>query len=279
MARIGVGLSVAQGEDDVRRAVSLFEAAGDELGVAEAFLELSRFARYRGSDADEREYGERARVLLERHPPGPVYALYLSRRAGGDMLSGRARECVESSDTAIAMANEFGLDNLAARVLQYRGVARTELGDLGGLDDLRESIERLTGGSAISVGIGQLNLADATWMSVGAAEGLELHRALQAFCESRGLRGSFWWSKAESTWMLFDLGCWDELLAVVEEVAGSSGETGGLQALELGLAHKALVLARRGDPETAATIAQELLPKAHAGDDMQLLAPLSRLPR
>ncbi len=273
MARIGVGLSVAQGEDDVRRAVSLFEAAGDELGVAEAFLELSRFARYRGSDADEREYGERARVLLERHPPGPVYALYLSRRAGGDMLSGRARECVESSDTAIAMANEFGLDNLAARVLQYRGVARTELGDLGGLDDLRESIERLTGGSAISVGIGQLNLADATWMSVGAAEGLELHRALQAFCESRGLRGSFWWSKAESTWMLFDLGCWDELLAVVEEVAGSSGETGGLQALELGLAHKALVLARRGDPETAATIAQELLPKAHAGDDMQLLAP------
>src|SRR5665213_587541 len=152
------------------------------------------------------------------------------------------------------MANKFALDDLVARALQYRGTARTDLGDLGGLDDLRESIERLAGGSALSLGIGQLNLADATWMSVGAADGLELHRRLQAFCEPRGLLASFWWSKSESTWMLFDLGRWDELLAVVDEVAGSSGVTGGLQALELGLPHQALVLCRRGDPRAAASI-------------------------
>src|SRR5438105_806015 len=73
--------------------------------------------------------------------------------------------------------------------------------------------------------------------------------------------------------MLFDLGRWDELLTVVEEVASTSGETGGLQALELGLPHRALVLARRGDPRAAASIVTELLPKARAGNDMQLLAP------
>jgi hypothetical protein len=110
-------------------------------------------------------------------------------------------------------------------------------------------------------------------MSVGAADGLELHRTLQAFCEPRGLLASFWWSKSESTWMLFDLGRWDELLTVLEEVADSSSATGGMQALELGLPQRALVLSRRGDPRSAATIVDELLPKARAGNDMQLLAP------
>lgn len=273
LGRIAVGISVARGEEDLRRAASLFEAAGDELAAAEAFVELSRFATYRGSEADEQEYAERARQLLERHPPGPVYAAYLGRRAGRDMMAGRARECIASSDAAIAVATEFGLDELAAKVLQYRGVARTELGDLGGLDDLRDSIEQLAGAAALVVGIVRLNLADATWMSVSAAEGLELHRSLQAFCEPRGLQGSFWWSKAESTWMLFDLGRWDELLAVLDDVARSSDTTGGLQALELGLPQQALVVARRGDPRRAASIVEELLPKARAGSDMQLLSP------
>jgi len=275
VGRVAVGNSVARGEEDTARAAVLFESAGDELGAAEALLDLSRFATYRGNDAEEQLYAERAWQLLERHPPGPARANYLARRAGSEMMSGSARECVAVSDEAIAMAKEFGLDELEARVLQYRGVARTELGDLDGLDDLRESIERLTksGAAALGVGIGQLNLADATWVSVGAAEGLELHRTLQAFCETRGLPASFWWSKAESAWMLYDLGRWDELLAVVDEVAGATNQTGGLQALELGLAHKALVLARRGDPSQAAAIVDELLPKAWAGKDMQVLMP------
>ena len=272
-ARIGAGLSIAQAEEDARRSAALFAKAGDELGAAEALLDLSRFASYKGSEAEEHEHAERARQLLERHPPGRVFALYLGRKAGDDMMAGRAAECIVSSDAAIAMATEFGLDELVARTLQYRGVARTELGDVKGLDDLRESIERLKGAPAISVGIGHLNLADATWMSVGAEKGLELHRATQAFCESRGLRGSLWWSRSESTWMLFDLGRWDELLATVDEVAGSSKETGGLQALELGLPYQALVLARRGKTPEAASIVEDVLPKARASADLQLLGP------
>jgi class 3 adenylate cyclase len=273
MGRIAVGISVAQGEEDLGRAVSLFEAAGDELGAAEALVDLSRYAGYRGSDADEQAYLDRARKLLERHPPGPVHALFLSVQAGKDMMAGRARESIANSDAAITMANELGLDDLAARTLQYRGVARSELGDLGGLDDLRESIQRLAGGPAFPHGIAQLNLADATWISVDAAEGLELHESLQCFCEQRGLRGTLWWSKAESTWMLFDLGRWDELLATAQEVAGASGETGGLQAAELGRSYQALVLTRRGEAQVATAIIDDLLPKAREANDMQLLVP------
>jgi class 3 adenylate cyclase len=271
--RVVAGLSVSQAEDDARRSAALFTTVGDELGAAEALLELSRFASYKGSEAEESEHAEQARQLMERHPPGPVFAYYLARKAGNDMMAGRAAECVTSADVAIAAANDFGLDELAARSLQYRGVARTELGDLGGLDDIRESIERLTRASALLVGIGHLNLADATWMSIEAEQGLELHRATQAFCKSRGLRASFWWSKSESTWMLFDLGRWDELLRIVDEVGESAGETGGLQALSLGLPYQALVLARRGDTQGAASIGEDVLPKARASADLQLLVP------
>ena len=269
----GAGLSIARAEEDAARAAALFMEAGDELGAAEAHLELSRFGSYKGSDAEESEHSERARQLVERHPPGRVFANYLGRKAGADMMKGRAAECIASSDAAIAMAEQFGLDELVARSLQFRGVARTELGDADGLDDLRESIERLKGARALVVGIGHLNLADATWMSVGAREGLELHQSTQAFCESRGLRGSFWWSKSESTWMLFDLGRWDELLATVDEVARSTDDTGGLLSLELGQPYQALVYLRRGDAPRAAAIAEDVLPKARASTDSQLLGP------
>ena len=268
-----VGLSVDQAEEDGLKAAALYRSAGDELGEAGALLELSRFAAYRGGAAERQALLAAAHALLEPHPPGPVHARYLARKAGDEMMSGRAVECVATADAAIAMSNSFGLEEHAARALQYRGVARTELGDLGGLDDLRESIERLKGGTAVSAGIGYLNLADVTWTAIGAAEGFELHQQLQAFCEPRGLRSSYWWSKSESTWMLYDLGRWDELLAIVEAVGASDVEEGSLQALELSLPYQALVRARRGEHGAAQQIVDGLLPSARSSTDLQLAVP------
>jgi class 3 adenylate cyclase/tetratricopeptide (TPR) repeat protein len=267
------GQSVVQAEEDAGRAAELFRSIGDELGEARALLDLSRYATYRGASADERVLLDEARRLVERHPPGPVRVRYLARKAANEMMGGRASDCVASSDAAIAMANEFGLEQEAARILQYRGIARTELGDLGGLDDLRESIERLRSAPALSTAIGLLNLADVTWLTVGAEEGLELHQQQQRFCVSHGVTGSYWWSKSESTWMLFDLGRWDELLATVEEVKAAGPEAVGLQALELGLPYQALVLARRGELEAAREVAETVLPTARASRDLQLSVP------
>jgi class 3 adenylate cyclase len=266
-----VPLSVVQAEEDGRRAAELYRSIGDELGEAEALLEVSRYLSYQGMSAERNALVETARQLLERHPPGPVLARYLSRKAGDEMMSGRAADCVATSDAAIAMANEFGLAELADRSLQYRGIARTELGDLGGLDDLRAAIER--GGTALSVAIGSLNLADVTWALVGAAEGLRLHEQTQAFCESRGVKGSYWWSRCESTWMLFDLGRWDEILSVVESAASSDADVSGLQSLALALPYRALVLARRGDLVAAREDVERLLAEARASDDLQLCVP------
>jgi tetratricopeptide (TPR) repeat protein len=273
--RTVVTLSVPQAEKDAERAAALFTSVGDELGAAEALIDLNRYVAYRGDEAERRAHLEEARRLVERHPPGRVFALFLVNQAGTDMMAGQAAECLENADAAIALANELGETEYAARALQYRGVARTELGDLGGLDDLRESIRRsLEAMQAFATGIGYLNLADATWISVGAKEGLELHETAQAFDKSRGLRGPVMWSRAESIWMLFDLGRWDEILAISDELTAwvqEAGET--LQVQMISLPYRALVLLRRGDPIGADEVVEQVLPETRAAGDPQVLVP------
>jgi class 3 adenylate cyclase len=273
-ARTAATLSGTQSERDAERAAELFLAAGDELGAAEALLDLTRYVSYRGSQVEADRHMEEARRLVERHPPGPILALYHARSAGRAMMGGRAADCITSADAAIALAGELDERQSGVTALQFRGVARTELGDLGGLDDLRKSIElSIEAARALPTGVGYLNLADATWMSIGAREGLELHGTAQAFDESRGLRGAVMWSKAESTWMLFDLARWDEILAITHELATVDQAIGTPQARMLGLPYRALVLLHRGDRAEAAAVLEELLPKARASADLQLLVP------
>jgi predicted ATPase/class 3 adenylate cyclase len=272
--RTAAMLSGSQAEKDARRAADLYLSAGDELGAAEALLDLSRYVSHRGDDAEELELMQEARRLVERHPPGRMSAFLLQRDAGNAMMAGRVAECLELAEAAIALANELGETALAESALQFRGVARTELGDLGGLDDIRTSIElSLEAAQFARAGIGYLNLADATWSSIGAREGLELHETTQVFDESRGFRGGVMWSKAESTWMLFDLGRWDEIIAITDELGAVAEEIGPGQARLLGLPYRALVLARRGDPAGAAAVVDQVLPKARAAADLQLLGP------
>ncbi len=264
----------SQAERDAARAAALYRSAGDELGAAEALLNLSRYVSNRGDDLEQRKYTAEAERLVEGHPPGRVHVLLLTRRAGDEMMAGRGAECIKTVDAAIALADELGETEQIPALLQYRGVARTELGDLGGLEDLREAIERsLAATQAIAAGIGYMNLASVTWTAVGATEGLELHETAQALAESHGLVGMVMWSQAESTWMLFDLGRWDEILAVTDELAAVDEDVGSAQSRLLGLPYRAFVLERRGDPVAAGAVVEQVLPKAREAADPQLLVP------
>jgi class 3 adenylate cyclase len=268
-------VSATQAEEDAQRAADLYLAAGDELSAAEALLDLTRYLGYRGSDADARERLQEAKRLVERHPPGRSAVLLLEREAGNAMMAGCAAECLASANAAIALAEELGEGREhSERALQYRGVARTELGDVGGLDDLREAIElSMQAMQAVNAGIGYLNLADASWYTIGAQQGLDLHEKTQAFDESRGLLHGVSWSRAETTWMLYDLGRWDEILQITDELSALDEKTAAAQIPLLGLPYRALVHQRRGDPAEAAAIVEQVLPKARAAADLQFLVP------
>ena len=118
--------------------------------------------------------------------------------------------------------------------------------------------------------IGYHNLGSWLWLTQGADEALPYYAAAVEFYERRGRESH--WSRGEMTWPLFDVGRWDELLelarSIEEEATGRQG-----QPLLMALASKARVLFYRGRPAEAQTIAAELLPRARAVGDPQILLP------
>src|SRR5205807_3584113 len=127
--------------DARQEAYELFLRHGDELGAGEALVGLSWNAWLSGASAEAERMLEEATELLERHPPGRELSMAYRRRAGQDMIRGRAAAAVVSSQKALALAEELDLRDHVAGVLQFRGVARCDLGDVeAGLADLREGL-------------------------------------------------------------------------------------------------------------------------------------------
>jgi ATP/maltotriose-dependent transcriptional regulator MalT len=108
------------------------------------------------------------------------------------------------------------------------------------------------------------------WITAGPAEGLELHRESIEFAERRGLIATAMWARAESTWMLHDLGEWDELLRVADEVLDWDRDR--TQMSRIAEPWKALILLQRGD-RAAAEATLSHLDRARAVGDPQVVIP------
>jgi tetratricopeptide (TPR) repeat protein len=80
-------------------------------------------------------------------------------------------------------------------------------------------------------------------------------------------------AKSHSLWSLFDLGRWDELLEVAEELVSWDRSHGSTYWGPWGLSYQVDVLVRRGDVARAAEIEEELLSRAREIGDPQVLAP------
>src|SRR6266851_1836434 len=257
-----------------QEAYELFLRHGDELGAGEALVGLSWNAWLSGASADaERMLGE-ATELLERHPPGRELSLAYRRRAGQDMIRGRAAAALVSSQKSLDLAEELGLREDFTSVLQFRGVARCELGDVEqGLADLREGLRlSLEEGFVKGAGVGYSNLGCFVWLTAGAEAGLEIHEAGIVFDDQRGSQGNRHWKIAESAWMLYDLGRWDEALRATDRALAFAGSSTGQLRL-VALPYTAQVLVRRGKTAEAAVLVEEFVPLARNARDAQVLVP------
>ena len=84
-----------------------------------------------------------ALALLEPLPPGPALVDALTEVARRRDAPRQHRRRDRSAERALALADELGLDR-PARALGYRGSPAADLGDAGGLDDMREAIALAT---------------------------------------------------------------------------------------------------------------------------------------
>jgi hypothetical protein len=117
-----------------------------------------------------------------------------------------------------------------------------------------------------------VNLADWTGIFGDPAESLRIYREGIEFTRKRGAGRPVSWARAETTWRLFDLGRWDELLALSEEVAAwEEGHGGPAQPGVIATIERAHVFAYRGRNEDAVRLEEWFLPRARDIGDPQVL--------
>jgi tetratricopeptide (TPR) repeat protein len=266
-------------EEEQREALELFRAAGDELGAAETLSELSRMVWLRGRTDQSNAMLEEAIRTLERHPPGKQLLQAYSRQAGRDAVGGRAEAAVGVAERGLALAERLGDDLYIGMLRQYLGVALCELGDVErGLEAVRSALQLELGrGYGLQASIAYSNLGSLLLMAEGAEAALPVHEEGVVFSQRRGLSESFWWLRAERTWMLYDLGRWDDLLrgadALLRELAAAGRETSSEQVRPLVKSWQAHVLLRRGERDRASVLVDESLGLAREVRDPQILGP------
>ena len=143
------------------------------------------------------------------------------------------------------------------------------LGD--GLEDNREAVRLSLEVGDPFAAVALVNLAGLVWENEGPAPALPLYYESIAFAQRRGISGSLRWAKAETTWMYYDLGQWDQIAEVVDEVVASDPERS--QVSFLCLPYVALTKVWRGELDDAVTMVQEILPRSREIHDPQILLP------
>ncbi|MBI2237375.1 MAG: hypothetical protein HYU54_02470, partial [Actinobacteria bacterium] len=181
---------------------------------------------------------------------------------------------LEWAQRALALARRPGLEEVAVTALHLRGSARCELGDPTGLDDLQEAI-RVS--SEAGLGLGTVHsysyLGEWLWLTEGPAAGLELYEQAVELAERRGFPLAAMWARAESLWLLFDLGRWDAVVQRAGEVMGASGELGDSAIAPVAPTYLARVLCARGRVGNAESLLARSLPEARQIEDLQVLGP------
>jgi hypothetical protein len=177
------------------------------------------------------------------------------------------------------VVREYGTEADLMTVLQFRGQARADFGEVdGGFEDVREGLRlALEAAPAALVAAAHVNLGDMTWVHHGPAKGQELYEAAADLAERRGAPGAADWARMESMWTRYDLGDWDELLTIGDRILVRWQGTGTSQIWVLTQAYRRDVLLHRGVADPEGVVEGRILPRAREIGDGQVLVPTFRV--
>ncbi len=247
--------------------------AGDAERAAECRAILAElFWRREQRDQAFAELREAASTLDER-PPSYAKAYVLSTLAGLRIRADQADAALEAARAAMTIADELGLDDLRADALNRIGVARTMMGDRGGLDDLARSIEIAETANSPESVRGYFNLGSmaANLGDLGRAGELyaEGHRLAERFGDAAWLE----YFDAERVYQLYWSGDWDSAAALADRLVDRAGR-GAARRPELdGRLIRGWIALARGELDQAVADGERALAFSRAAGDPQNLYP------
>jgi tetratricopeptide (TPR) repeat protein len=255
------------------QAIDLFDENDDRLARGRSLDRLATVLWEQGDTAGSRIRLAQAVELLEAEPHGSELADCYTSLASDRMVSGRFDEALAWAERSISLSSELGAEHLRPRALGFRGVAKCYRGDLAGLDDLHAAIaiaERL--GLARDQANVLVILAEVLWATDGPSAALEAVERASALATRRGLGDVVVACRTQSLGPLFDLGRWDDVLTIADDVIRWSESTGGgyYEITSQLWQGQVLVWREQRSPETS--IADLMIPAREIADP-QVLVP------
>jgi len=252
----------AEGEDLLRAALSEYQERDDQVGRADVMVALARSLLERGETEAVDPLLDVALGLLEAREPDPALARAYARHAGRLLVVGDYEGALRRARQGLELARSLGMGREEVLALNYVGASRSLLGGSEGLDTLREAIER---GGQLGLGsetaIAMNNLAENLRFLEGPAASLDAWETMVAFCSERGLSTSLAWARDGLIGALFDLGRWDEVLAMEPEAEAWDRTQGPSPFGAAARMLAAWIHLRRGEVEEAARRTKDLLPR------------------
>jgi class 3 adenylate cyclase/tetratricopeptide (TPR) repeat protein len=237
--------------DALEQAITAFQAMGDRRGTARTMGTLGN-TLYRLGDPRGWELPAEAVALLEPLPPGPEHVAALSELARAEALQERQEAAIGYAEQAIALAARLGLP-APARAQGYRGAARCQLGDRGGLDDFREAIVLATeAGQGREVALLHNNYSLALLPLEGPRASLDVLQAGIAFAQVRGLTESTDMLTTGVLSALVETGEYEQALTLAADLATDLEASGYLWGLGVVRAEQARILTLRGQANRVA---------------------------
>ena len=264
-----------EAERQCREAIATLQASGDLEGAASVTVTLVQVLWRLGRPEEERrQLLLDAIAILESVDAGSELVAAYTQVAALELYEGRAPACLVWAAKARERADRLGLPALSSEPLHYVGIARFEMGDLEGIEDVRAAVKLgLDAGLSWDTGMAQTDLGAMLWLSEGPAAGLAAKRVARSFGTDRGLTYHERSTRAESLWLEFDAGEWDALLAGADELIEWERERGAGRVTTIAISAKARVLAERGRVTEALELETEFLRRARAMGDSQDLVP------
>jgi class 3 adenylate cyclase/tetratricopeptide (TPR) repeat protein len=255
--------------DELARAVEAFERAGDAERAAEAAIWAYRAAWHAGSDEAD-IWLERATGLVDDRPKSRAKALVSGEQARREMLAYRPETGRKLAERAVALARDLGDVELEAYSLVTLGCSRVSVGDPAGVDDLEAAFERV-GGRGVAAGRALNNLGWAYAVIGDAGRSKQFSLKAVEHGEREGDLQTAWFARGNVVQSAFDLGEWDEALAVVDSF-DAAPEGARYQQRMVGSV-RALILAARDRLDEALVDMREILEYVSSLGDPQATWP------
>jgi class 3 adenylate cyclase/tetratricopeptide (TPR) repeat protein len=260
-----------RGVDKLVEAAEILLDAGERERAAEVQVLTAEVLWTQGIQAEAFAYLEGAARLLADAEPSRAKAFVLANLARYRMNADEAETAVPVARQALEMADALQLDDLRAHALNTIGLARTMLGDRGGIQDLERALEIDE----------RLNHPDVTraynnLSSIYATLG-DLERGFELTAKGIEAAQRFGWIIA-LTWLriseldeLYAYGRWDEALTRVEKLLGEQVE---VHRLEPDLyVIRALIRTARDDLDTALEDSEQAFRLVREAREPQTLFP------